>query len=792
MNGGDLIRRALDVLAGPRQVVELRALKTRKGTVRGYFDDYGKLADCAAKLSDDGWGAEGVYVTLNVVDRALLARSANCVEYGRDLRTTSDNNITRRRWVLIDIDPTRPSGISSTDLEKLHAFAIGRRLREWLREQGWPVPIVADSGNGVHLLYRIDEPNDAETATLIRRFLDALAHLFSDEKAKVDRTCFNASRIVKLYGTTARKGSSIPERPHRISEIVETPETIEIVPRELIEEIAAQAPEPETLDSQVKSANGPAVPGQRFDLNDFVSRHLDVQRIEPWQGGRRFILNHCPFDASHTGTSVAIIQMPSGAPVFACKHDGCSDKRWPDVRELFEAGYRGRHASALVRNGAQVPPATTSSTPQTAEKGVTTRMSDVEPEEVEWLWPDRLALGKLNLLVGDPGNGKSFATLDIAARVSIGANFPDGATCPKGSVIIITGEDGIADTVRPRLDAQGADATRVHHFKIKRGDSERQFDIGADLDRLKGKIREIGDVRLLIIDPLTAYLGDVDSNKDAKVRGLLTPLAALAEEMRVAILGVMHLNKAAVMDAIYRVTGSVAFIAQARAAWAVVPDSRDSSRRLFLKLKANLAPADIPGLAFTIDAKEGGRPLLTWSDEAVTVSLRDVMGGFSNTRRGPKPDKLEAAKALIAKILGDGAEHPGADLDAAAKAEGISIRTLNDAAKALGVRRRKDGFAGGWLWSMTQQENSASSPDSNGNSASSMKPAENKAFSQDRNSASSSANSEGAEFIGNGESLHLGEQEGVEGDYEEVEERPRKMWGDEDDELDEYGIPKGK
>jgi putative DNA primase/helicase len=135
-------------------------------------------------------------------------------------------------------------------------------------------------------------------------------------------------------------------------------------------------------------------------------------------------------------------------------------------------------------------------------------------------------------------------------------------------VILITGEDGIADTVRPRLDAQSSDLTKIHQLKIKSGDSERQFDIGAHLDQLREKIRELADVRLLIIDPLTAYLGDVDPNKDSQVRGVLTPFATLAEGTRVAILAVMHLNKAAVMDVIYRVTGSVAFIAQARSAQA--------------------------------------------------------------------------------------------------------------------------------------------------------------------------------------------------------------------------------
>jgi putative DNA primase/helicase len=513
--------------------------------------------------------------------------------------------------------------------------------------------------------------------------------------------------------------------------------------------VATQAPQPPAPHSSKPGAAGQGW----FDLEAFAAKHLTVQRIDPYRGGRRFILDHCPFDPNHTGTSAAIIELSNGALQFVCQHDSCSGCKWADLRELFEPGYQDRRGLTSGHKGTQTAAAVAGA--PNDEQAITIKMSDVEPEEVEWLWRDRIALGKLNLLVGDPGNGKSFATLDIAAHVSTGTDFPDGSPCQQGSVILITGEDGIADTVRPRLDAQGADVTRIHHLKIKAGDTERQFDIGTHIDQLREKIREHGDVRLLIIDPLTAYLGDTDPNKDSRVRALLTPFAALAEEMRVAILAVMHLNKAAVMDAIYRVTGSVAFIAQARAAWAVVPDPQELSRRLFLKLKANLAPADIPGLAFTIAANEQGRPVLTWCDEVVTLSLRDVMGGFSNARRGPKPNKLELAKSLITDLLSDGKEHPSVDFDTAAKAAEISMRTLNEAAKVLGVERRKDGFAGGWLWSLDVGENSASSPNSYRNSASSREIAENNGFLAHGNSASPARNPEGAEFPGNDESLHL-------------------------------------
>jgi putative DNA primase/helicase len=211
----------------------------------------------------------------------------------------------------------------------------------------------------------------------------------------------------------------------------------------------------------------------------------------------------------------------------------------------------------------------------------------------------------------------------------------------------------------------------------------------------------------------------------------------------------MHLNKAAIMDAIYRVTGSVAFIAQARAAWAVVADPQDSSRRLFLKLKGNLAPTGVSGLAFTITApSQLGRPVLRWLNESVDVPLRDVIGGFSVSRRGPKPNKLEAAKAFLLEMLKDGRWHL-CQIIYDSKPKEISKATLSEAANALGIKRRKDGLEGGWRWSLSK-ENTGSSPSTHENSKSSSDPHTENDFSEDleleRNSESSKNRSEDLEF----------------------------------------------
>ncbi len=214
------IQSAIEVLFEPGAVVELRAFKGRD-TVSGYFDDHTVLVHEASKLEDRSYS---VYVTLNEVDPALLARASNRARQVYREPTTSDGNIVRRRWLPLDFDPMRPSGVSATSIEKEAARQRAMEVREFLRELRWPEPVLGDSGNGYHLLYRIELPNDRESLDLIKGILEALAFKFSDEAVGVDTTTCNAARIWKLYGTTARKGDDAGDRPHRRSRLLKVPE----------------------------------------------------------------------------------------------------------------------------------------------------------------------------------------------------------------------------------------------------------------------------------------------------------------------------------------------------------------------------------------------------------------------------------------------------------------------------------------------------------------------------------------------------------------------------------------
>lgn len=337
---------------------------------------------------------------------------------------------------------------------------------------------------------------------------------------------------------------------------------------------------------------------------------------------------------------------------------------------------------------------------------VIVRLADVKPEPVDWLWPGRIALGKLTLIAGDPGLGKSFLTLDLAARVSRGSAWPDapGVVTTSGGVVLLSAEDGVADTIRPRLDAAGADVNRIVALEAIRSigdkgrESARTFDLSRDLAALEAAIQSVEVCRLVVIDPVTAYLGGVDSHKNADIRGLLAPLGTIAERHRVAVVAVTHLNKSSGGPAIYRAMGSLAFAAAARAAWAVSKDKDDPRRRLLLPIKNNIAP-DTGGLAYRIEPRGvDGCPAVAWEPNPVNLSADDALAG-DRDEGGGRTERDDAADWLR-DYLGDGPKL-ARDVLAESKAAGFAKRTIDRAKRAAGVRTRKEAFGGGWVWELS-------------------------------------------------------------------------------------------
>lgn len=334
-------RAGLDVLLASGKVYELRIPGTRRGTASGYYDDFDRLARDAERMSGQ---AAGIYLTLNPVDSELRARAYNhLTDYAKN--TTTDNDILYRRWLPVDFDPDRPAGISSTDIEHEAAISRAREARDLLAALGFPAPILADSGNGAHLLYRIDLPKDDESTELVARCLNALDLRLTDSTVKVDTTTSNSARIWKVYGTLVCKGDNLPERPHRVARILELPGSVDVVPVDLLRTLADTAPRP--ADSVMRTSQNGTSRGADFDLDGWIAdNRLPVVSQGAWQGGHKWVLNPCPWNQAHTNKAAYIVRFANGAIAAGCHHNGCKGKTWHDLRSLCEGeriSRRGPH-----------------------------------------------------------------------------------------------------------------------------------------------------------------------------------------------------------------------------------------------------------------------------------------------------------------------------------------------------------------------------------------------------------------------------------------------------------------
>ncbi len=335
---------------------------------------------------------------------------------------------------------------------------------------------------------------------------------------------------------------------------------------------------------------------------------------------------------------------------------------------------------------------------------VSVRLSDVDPERVRWLWSGRLPLGKLVMLDGDPSVGKSTIAVDLAARVSTGSPMPDGSRLDgPGAVVLLSAEDGAGDTIRPRLDAAGGNAERVHLFTdVIEVDDEgrtrrRPPALPRDVDRLEALVRHSG-AALVVVDVLAAYLGGTDSHRDTDVRSVLHPLAAMADRTSCVVVCLRHLSKSGGPNPLYRGGGSIAFIGAARAAMLAAVDPEDEGRRVLAVSKCNLAPIG-PSLAYRlVDSPEHGCARVAW-EGVTTHRASDLLAPTDD-------DSLDAA-AVLRQLLDDGPMWVKDAVDAMAVA-GFSKDQAKRAKAKAGVRSCKVGKPGdaesGWQWGLPQRE----------------------------------------------------------------------------------------
>lgn len=360
----------------------------------------------------------------------------------------------------------------------------------------------------------------------------------------------------------------------------------------------------------------------------------------------------------------------------------------------------------------------------------TTSMDNFTQRPIGWLWDQRLALGKLAIVAGDPGLGKSFLTLDLAARVSRDGIMPDGFQGPCGDVLLVSAEDDPADTLLPRLRAADAVLSRVHFVngvqvpRVRRvttvgshlpGGGPPRHHVGEASPERVGAfgLMNIGPLarsmarlrpKLIVIDPITAYLGECDSNNNAQVRALLAPLSQLAGEYDCCVLAVSHLNKSpdGATKAMYRTMGSLAFVAASRSAWLVSMDKADPRNRIFAQVKNNLGRSR-KAISFRVEDDADGQGRVAWDPTEIDITADDAQDDRARQPMGRPSDAKEQAMAFLRKELFRGSKVRSAVATAAAEL-GINDYTLNRAAKELGVLKTPNiDRQGNVLWTLPLQ-----------------------------------------------------------------------------------------
>lgn len=353
--------KTFSIINSANEYMEVRILNSNTGTLSGYFNSGENIYNAVRTLD----GKYNIFFTLNELSPEIVARSQNhFTKYAKN--TTADSEISKREWILVDLDPVRPAGISSSEEELKAAKSCALKVRKYLREHGFPEPVFALSGNGYHLLYSCDLDNGEQERKTIKRFLEVLDKKFSDEKVKVDCSNYNAARVCKLYGTVACKGDNTEERPHRRSRIIKVPETIEQVQleqlKELIEKIA-----PDSKQKQ-GSVQGKKPKWKHVPVKEYLEEHgLEIAREKPYMGGTCYVLKRCPFNPDHTDTGAYVIEYPNGKISAGCHHDTCADRGWKDLLRLYP-------------DKRMVPPKRKKSETE-EENAVDTLLKDIEEEQ---------------------------------------------------------------------------------------------------------------------------------------------------------------------------------------------------------------------------------------------------------------------------------------------------------------------------------------------------------------------------------------------------------------------------
>lgn len=560
----------------PDGVFELSALKvsnskselypwcSQGGMVGGWFDDIGKAVETALALDEEA-GAEGIYVSCNPCKPELLGKAHNRLIVMRS--RTKDEEIERLSNFFIDIDAKRVSGISASAGEKRKAHETLAKVYHYLVERlKWPPPIMGDSGNGYHLVCKIDLENTRENTEMLERCLGVLSHYFSTGDAEIDKSVANPGRLIKLYGTRARKGDPLEDRPHRLARIMFAKETQSVLDRNaLIElselwkpEMEGKTPRKATTAVKDSKRNGEvskSLNGRKkanlLDLDAYLRDHrIAVRGTKPLNDGVMYVLEHCLFDSAHTGKDAGIIQMDSGTLMYRCFHNSCREKTWDDARRLisgdkdlgkyYPGGNQRRRKILAARN-----------------------LYDLileSPDEPEWTIEKILPRG-LTMLCGHPKAGKTFFAQTMTHHIATDGLFLGQFSALPGRVLYLALEDNEYRTKFRYLMISGPEngAPQSYHKNVEVVLEAPNMN-NDGLECLDYTIQEMGPFQMVVIDTLVRFAPDFRGNNNIYQQEykVLSQIGNLADKHDLSVVLVHHLNKQSTDNPLKSISGSMA------------------------------------------------------------------------------------------------------------------------------------------------------------------------------------------------------------------------------------------
>lgn len=555
----DEVIKAISVLQAPGKPFEVRVIGTagKKDILSGYFVDAKTLLQ---KFDSIDVRNRNIYITLGELKDECFSRSQS-ERFERTDSTTSDTEIVRYRWLFVDLDPVRTAGISSSDEELQKAKELSDVVYQYMQGIGFEEPVKAMSGNGFHLLYRIDVPNDASGRGLIEKCLKNLSRIFNTDSVKIDTTNSNPSRICKLHGTLAQKGRSTRNRPHRMSRLISVPDEVCVSKMETLQTLADELPDDPKPEPNRRGYGGMQ---QSFDLLGFMAMHgITYKEDTGDRASKIYKLDECPFNPQHRNGDAKIFQYSDGKIAFKCHHNSCKQYVWQDVRlkfepnaydyiqdaERIEAGYQ-KHLQKLDQEPVALEPENDLTKP--TQKIVFRDLKTAEALMLKDIPEPKVFIGLDNelpflvegtcILSAKPKLGKSWLALAICLKVAAGKDFLGYKTRKCSTLYLDLETSESLQQKRLRKMLKGADPPKNFYLETETLTMEQGF-----VAQIEHYLEQDPDIGVVVIDVFQIIRTPSKSNKETEYEHAyrdITPLNELAQRKHISIILVCHDRKA--------------------------------------------------------------------------------------------------------------------------------------------------------------------------------------------------------------------------------------------------------